>query len=164
MKNSIVVVILVSLIVNIYFLPKPHEQTNEVINYPNKFTVTIMGEVTFPGNYYFYEPVTLLEVINYAGSLTDDANIDTINFNEVITNDKIIYINKNQSDNNNKLINLNFANLEELKSVNGVTERIAENIILYRIQNGRFNSIEDLINVKYIGNATFNKIKTAFTV
>lgn len=165
MKNSIIIIIILTVLVNLYLLPEKTSNNDEVINYPNKFSITIMGEVTFPGNYDFYEPVTLLEVINYAGNLTKDADYETINFNEVITNNKIVYINKNNVENiEYELINLNYANIEELKNVVGVSERIAENIILYRIQNGRYNSVEDLINVKYIGVATFDKIKTSFTV
>ncbi|MCK4448882.1 MAG: helix-hairpin-helix domain-containing protein, partial [Candidatus Marinimicrobia bacterium] len=40
----------------------------------------------------------------------------------------------------------------------------AERIILYRMENGRFNSIEELIKVKGIGKKTMERIKGEVTI
>lgn len=55
-------------------------------------------------------------------------------------------------------VNLNSANQEELESLPGVGPVTARRIILYREQNGRFQSIQDLMKIKGIGQKTIHKI------
>lgn len=62
------------------------------------------------------------------------------------------------------LINLNTAGQKELESITGVGEVIAGRIIEYRNLNGSFETIEEVKNVKGIGDATFLKMKDEITV
>ncbi len=55
-------------------------------------------------------------------------------------------------------VNLNTASAEELESLNGIGPATAEKIIEYRNEH-KFNSVEDIMNVKGIGEKTFLKIK-----
>ena len=61
-------------------------------------------------------------------------------------------------------ININTANLEELEQIMGVGPVIAQRIIDYRNEHGPFQRIEDIKNVKGIGDATFEKMKDEITV
>lgn len=61
-------------------------------------------------------------------------------------------------------ININTASSEELQTLNGIGETKAAAIIQYRTENGGFNSIEEILRVKGIGDATFNKIRDRITV
>lgn len=65
--------------------------------------------------------------------------------------------------NSSGLVNINAATKEELMTLNGIGEVMAERIIEYRTGN-RFKSIEDIKSVKGIGDATFSKIKESITV
>ncbi|MBL1142060.1 MAG: ComEA family DNA-binding protein [Proteobacteria bacterium] len=62
-------------------------------------------------------------------------------------------------------ININTANKETLMSViKGVGETKAEAIIAYRKENGDFKSVDELVNVKGIGQGTIDKHKEQLSV
>ena len=61
-------------------------------------------------------------------------------------------------------VNINTASLEEIQSLKGVGPATAKNIILYREEYGAFSDIEEIMNVKRIGEKTFAKIKDFITV
>ena len=68
------------------------------------------------------------------------------------------------SDNNSFLININTASKEELKTLNGIGDVLADSIIEYREENGVFESIDDIKNVSRIGSKTFEKFRDKITV
>ena len=62
------------------------------------------------------------------------------------------------------LININTADLVSLESLNGIGLIYAQYIIDYRVANGSFQTIEDIMKVKDIKSARFEKIKDQITV
>ena len=61
-------------------------------------------------------------------------------------------------------ININTASLEELQELPRIGPAMAKRIIEYRLANGRFQTIEELLKVKGIGSKTFLKLKDLITV
>ena len=61
-------------------------------------------------------------------------------------------------------MNINTASQSELDGLPGIGPSIAQRIIEYREENGNFQKIEDLQNVKGIGNAKYSEIKDYVTV
>jgi competence protein ComEA len=56
-------------------------------------------------------------------------------------------------------ININTATAEQLTLLPGIGEVTANAIVAYRTANGNFASVEDILNVKGIGEKTLEKIK-----
>lgn len=80
-------------------------------------------------------------------SQTDnEINDDTVKENEVV------------------IVNINTATITELTKLNGIGESKAQAIIDYRNANGPFKTIEDILNVKGIGEKIYDKIKEFITV
>jgi comEA protein len=61
-------------------------------------------------------------------------------------------------------ININLAYATDLQSLPGIGEVMAERIIEYREQKKGFKKIEDIMNVKGIGDKKYEKIKDYITV
>ena len=61
-------------------------------------------------------------------------------------------------------VNLNTATASQLEAVPGIGPKMAQRIVEYRQKNGAFKKIEDLMNVKGIGEKSFLKLKPHITV
>jgi comEA protein len=61
-------------------------------------------------------------------------------------------------------INLNSATAEQLESLPGIGPAIAKSIVDHRTKIGKFNRIEEIMNVKGIGEKKFQKIKDRLVV
>ena len=61
-------------------------------------------------------------------------------------------------------INLNTATVEQLQSLPGIGPSIAKSIVDHRAKVGKFNRIEEIINVKGVGEKRFQKIKDRLAV
>lgn len=63
-----------------------------------------------------------------------------------------------------QLVSINQASAEELESVKGVGPALAERIIDYRAANGKFKSLDQLKEVRGIGEAKLSKMKEQITL
>ncbi len=61
-------------------------------------------------------------------------------------------------------VNLNTASQAQLETLPGVGAKAAQRILEYRQKNGNFKKVEDLMNVKGIGEKSFLKLKPLITV
>ena len=61
-------------------------------------------------------------------------------------------------------VNLNSASVAQLQTLPGIGPSAAQRIVDYRQKNGSFKKIEELMNVKGIGEKSFLKLKPLITV
>lgn len=141
-------------------------------------TVYVSGEVNSPGLVELpsdsriadaikacgdFTPLADKAKINLAQKLTDGMQIQVSSKAPVInSNEQVNDTNSNIPSNNNSssnLININTATKEDLDTLPGIGPATAQKIIDYRQEHGNFSSIEDIKNVKGIGEAKFSKIQ-----
>lgn len=107
--------------------------------------------------------------INLAQKLVDGAQYIVpskgeeliINYSEDTSQEDII---KGERSFENGKVNINLANKEELQNLTGIGEVLSQRIIEYREANNGFNSIEDIKNVKGIGDKKYEDIYSQICV
>lgn len=160
---------------NIYVEDNTNEKANtdkEVVAESRTIIVEIKGEVAKPDVYELPEGAIIKDLIDIAGGLTKDANINDINRAKKLENHELIIINNKNVDNNlgreinskSELININTADIKELQELDGIGESKAQKIIDFREKNGRFKTKEDLKNVSGIGDKLYEGIENKITV
>lgn len=126
---------------------------------PNKnqnIKVEIKGEVLNEGVYELENYRTINDLLELA-ILKETADTSSINLNTTLHNGDVIYIPK--KDENNVKISINTSDSKTLEIIPGIGPSTAERIINYRNENGLFQNIEDIKNVKGIGEKKYEKIK-----
>ena len=105
------------------------------------------------------------DAIKEAGGMIEGAELKNINLAHILKDEEKIYI-PLEGENIEEIknlesakININTARQTELELINGIGTSLATQIIKYREQNGEFKSIEDIKNVKGIGESKFEMIK-----
>ncbi len=134
--------------------------------------VYVVGEVNVPGVYELPKDSRVCDAIQAAGGFTEQADQEYINLaGKILDGEKIMVYSVSQVENNeivvessSALININTADAEKLMLLPGIGESRAKDIINYREQNGKFETIEDIMNVSGIKEAAFSKIKDMITV
>ena len=114
----------------------------------------------------------LIDAVNLAGGLTEQADTSAVNLSEPLTDGQHIHIptkeiflqtaaaNSSSSD----LVNINTDDADRLISLRGIGPALAQRIIDYREQNGPFKTIDELKNVRGIGDKRFADIKDSITI
>ena len=159
------------------------EQSNEVQKDANYIVVHITGEIKNSGILKLPEGARIADAVEAAGGATKEADLETINLAYILEDGQKIYI-PNKEENNeqkqyitkesgdtineketssekgeNKKVNINTANQSELETLPGIGPSLASRIMEYREQNGKFNNIEELKNVKGIGDTRYEELK-----
>ena len=192
-KIIIIIGVIILIIISIYVLTKIDEYNYEENNYEEYFAaeeniikeeakkvivVHIIGEINKPGIVELEEGARVIDAIKKAGGTTEKADLAQINLAYILKDGQKIYI-PNTEDNDKKIeyntaniennikeekININTADEDELQRLPGVGASTAAKIIKYREENGSFRRIEDIQNVKGIGEAKYNDLKEQIEV
>ena len=156
--------------------------------------VHIDGYINNPGVYEIKENDRIKTLIDKAGGFKEGYSIKNINLAAKLSDGDKIYIpsvseekvSENNNNNNinssgkgqnvktdrnnvsvmknNSKININTANISELKQITGIGESTANKIIDYRENVGKFKKIEDIKEVKGIGDAKYESLKNKITI
>ena len=131
--------------------------------------VYVCGAVQKEGVYELPVGSRLYEAIEMAEGFREDAATTEMNQAEVLADAMKIYVPtmeevlKRQSTSSGK-VNLNQASKEELMTLPGVGESKANSILRYREEHGRFQSIEEIMEISGIKEGLFEQIKDLIQV
>ncbi|MBB5183174.1 competence protein ComEA [Catenisphaera adipataccumulans] len=129
---------------------------------PTVKQVEIKGAVKKPGVYTVKWEATVRDVIKAAGGTSADADTGTVSMVKEVNDHDVIVIPEKEATPQTK-VSINSATLEQLDALPGIGPALAQRIIDYREQTP-FQSIEDIQNVKGIGEVMYAKIKDQITL
>lgn len=129
--------------------------------------VHITGEIVSPGLLSLKPNSRIADAIEASGGATASADLNKVNLAYELQDGQKIYIPSiydedvsntitdsaganviaSESTTNNSKININSATLTELEALPGIGNSTATKILEYRNKNGRFKTIEDIMNV-----------------
>jgi len=148
--------------------------------------IDIDGAVERPGVIAMPAGSRVIDAIEAAGGLADDADVTGLNRAAVLNDSDKIYIptaaeveagtvpqgagftaaagSTSTGVSSAGLVNINTADSDGLQTLSGVGPATAQKIIDYRTSYGAFKTPEDLMNVSGIGEKTFAKLRDKITV
>lgn len=135
-----------------------------------KINVEIDGAVVNPGIYTLESEATLEDLVTAAGGLLSSADETCFNLTTNITNYDLFYIPFESGYAEECIpvtqdkVNINTATVDEIASINGLSETLANKIVEYREINGSFNTLEEIMNVTGIGIKTYEKVRDYITL
>lgn len=145
-----------------------------------KIIIHITGCVRNTGIVEVDDGSRIIDVIEKAGGLTEEADISKVNLAYIVEDAQKIYIPsildekeieyvstengdnviiEDETKEKTSKVNINKAKQTELEQIPGIGPSTAVKIINYRNEKGEFNSIEEIKEVSGIGDKKFNEIK-----
>jgi competence protein ComEA len=140
--------------------------------------VELIGQVRTPGIHFFERSPTLQEAIQTAGGLKEIPLPDSAPLSERLETGTLVTVEREREEVTIKLgrmearkllvfaipLDLNRVSAEDLCLIPGIGESLAREMIAYRQRRKGFRSLEDIKNVKGIGEKKWEELKPFFTV
>lgn len=149
----------------------PGEPSGDPAPVSTAIYVHILGQVTRPGLYELQDGARAVDAVAAAGGFTESADAAGLNLARFVSDGEQIVVPALgeaavaapgvAADGR---VNLNTADAAALDTLPGVGPATAAKILAWRDRNGRFSSIEDLLDVGGIGEAKLDAIRDLVTV
>lgn len=157
--------------------PTEKDNTTQVDEKVSKeVKIDIKGAVKYSGVYPAHTNQVINDLVILAQPL-ENADLDAVNLAASVQDEMVIYvpykgevkeekyemykrsIGSHAAHNAVKQININTSDIKALEEIPGIGPKKAQEIIMYREQNGGFKSKEELKEIKGIGDKTFESLK-----
>ncbi len=127
--------------------------------------ISVQGAVLNPAIVIIDPQKRVIDVIEATGGLLEQADELSINMAQRLEDGMTIYVPFELSEEEkSSRININMASKDELMTLEGIGEVIAENIVIYRHENGYFDSVEELLDISGIGEKKLDAIREKIVI
>lgn len=133
--------------------------------------VDVAGAVVHPGVYKVPAAARVTDAVTAAGGPAPDADLDQVNLAAKVSDGDRVYVPRHGevvppvvSTPPTGPVNINTATLDQLDTLPGVGPSLAQAILDYRNQHGRFASVDELGKVRGIGPAKLESLRSKVRV
>ena len=123
----------------------------------------ITGAVVSPGVYTLQPESRVNDLVQAAGGALPEADMTSVNLAKRVSDEDQVYVSSVDeappASSRSNLLDINQASAEQLMALPGIGEVRSRAIVNYRIEIGRFQRIDQLLDVPGIGSATFEGIR-----
>jgi competence protein ComEA len=136
--------------------------------------IHIVGAVNSPGLIELPADARVFDAIELAGGATADADLNRVNLAARLQDATQLFIPFEGEEipeafaapegNASGLVNINTATTADLQTLPNIGPVLAQNIIDFREAHGGFSSVDELIHVNRIGEATLERLRPLVTV
>ncbi|MSR88660.1 MAG: ComEA family DNA-binding protein [Candidatus Margulisbacteria bacterium] len=132
---------------------------------PIRIYAQVSGAVYKPGIYKISENLRTKDLIEIAGGVLPEADLDKVNLVAKIKDGKRINIPSKKLEKiqvgtkPTTKVHINTATAKDLQTLPGIGQKTAETIVAYRQENGPFQTLDGLSHIKGLGPKTLEKIK-----
>ncbi|MFC0014891.1 MULTISPECIES: helix-hairpin-helix domain-containing protein [Allobacillus] len=186
-KWLIYVLIFLLLIIALFFFQQNQEATSVIVEEPVEAVdeivepteetvesailwVDIKGMVQKPGVYQLKEGDRVKDAIHLAGGFVEDADELMVNMAALVHDEMVIFVpmkgeevestySSHHVASEEGKVRINTAELNEIMTLPGIGEQKAKSIIEYRETNGKFKTVEDLLQISGIGEKTLERFR-----
>lgn len=138
---------------------------------PPELVIDVEGKVNRPGIVTLPKGSRVVDAIKAAGGVKGKADTSSLNMARKIDDGEQILVGVAPVAGAAPVVgapgakvNLNSATMDQLDELPGVGPVTAKSILDWRTKNGRFTKVEDLLDVKGIGQATLDDLRDLVTV
>ncbi len=139
--------------------------------------VDVAGAVVSPGVHHLDAGARVVDAVDAAGGLAPDADAARVNLAAVLVDGQQVYVARvgevppaatdaggTAPAGPAPLVDLNTASATDLEALPGIGPTTAEAIVDHRERNGPFRAVDDLLDVRGIGDAKLEQLRDRVTV
>ncbi|MGL4173676.1 MAG: helix-hairpin-helix domain-containing protein [Actinomycetota bacterium] len=154
---------------------------------PGKLHVHVVGQVRRPGVVHLSPPARVADAVHAAGGATSRADLGAINLARLLIDGEQVRVPRPGEEGLPAIasgiappaatsgsvpgapsagvtVDLNTATTEQLDALSGIGPVLAERIVAWRTEHGRFTSVDELGEVSGIGDAILSRIRSQVRV
>ncbi len=145
----------------------PIEASGDETGVSGELYVHVLGQVEQPGLYVLDTGARVVDALAVAGGTLDDADLKTVNLARPLSDGEQLIVpaigaaseDGSSTAAGDGLVDINNADQQALETLPGIGPALAQRIISWREENGRFRAVDDLLAVPGIGDSVLGGLK-----
>jgi competence protein ComEA len=126
---------------------------------PRDISICVGGAVRYPGVYRVQPGATVGDAVKAAGGAVAGADLDASDAQKAVAAGSVIVVSGAGGEVVGAPLDINRASASELEELPGIGPTLAQRIVEHRESEGPFSTVEELMNVRGVGERTLDGLR-----